>query len=60
MAVTGKEFVTISQLKTTINSINTSSSSIDAYPVGSIYMSVNSTSQQRCLVGRGSGFKTDF
>lgn len=44
MAATGNEVVTISQLKTTIDSIDTSSSSIDAYPVGSIYMSVNSTS----------------
>lgn len=44
MAANGSEFVTLSQLKTTIDSIDTSSSSIDAYPVGSIYMSVNSTS----------------
>lgn len=69
MAVTGKEVVTISQLKTTIDSINTSSSSIDAYPVGSIYMSVNSTSpatlfggtwqriQDRFLIAAGSTYK---
>lgn len=44
MAATGNEVVTISQLKTTIDSIDTPSSAIDAYPVGSIYMSVNSTS----------------
>ena len=51
MAATGKEVVTISQLKTTIDSINTSSSSIDAYPVGSIYMSVNSTSPATLFSG---------
>ena len=69
MAATGKEVVTISQLKTSIDSIDTSSSSIDAYPVGSIYMSVNSTSpatlfggswnriQDRFLIAAGSTYK---
>ena len=69
MAATGKEVVTISQLKTIIDSIDTSSSSIDAYPVGSIYMSVNSTSpatlfggtwqriQDRFLIAAGSTYK---
>lgn len=44
MAANGSEFVKLSQLKMSIDSIDTSSSSIDAYPVDSIYMSVNSTS----------------
>lgn len=69
MAATGKEFVTLSQLKMSIDSIDTSSSSIDAYPVGSIYMSVNSTSpatlfggswtqiQDRFLISAGSTYK---
>lgn len=69
MAATGNEVVTISQLKTTIDSIDTSSSSIDAYPVGSIYISVNSTSpatlfggswtqiQDRFLIAAGSTYK---
>ena len=69
MAATGKEVVTISQLKTSIDSIDTSSSSIDAYPVGSIYMSVNSTSpatlfggswnriQDHFLIAAGSTYK---
>ena len=69
MAATGKEVVTISQLKTSIDSIDTSSSSIDAYPVGSIYMSTKSTSpaslfggswnriQDRFLIAAGSTYK---
>lgn len=69
MAATGNEVVTISQLKTTIDSIDTSSSSIDSWPVGSIYMSVNSTSpatlfggtwqriQDRFLIAAGSTYK---
>lgn len=68
VAATGNEVVTISQLKTTIDSIDTSSSSIDVYPVGSIYMSVNSTSsatlfggtwqriQDRFLIAAGSTY----
>lgn len=69
MAATGSEFVNLKQLKTSIDSIDTSSSSIDAYPVGSIYMSVNSTSpstlfggtwqriQDRFLIAAGSTYK---
>ena len=69
MAATGNEFVKLSQLKISIDSIDTSSSSIDAYPVGSIYMSVNSTSpatlfggtwqriQDRFLIAAGPTYK---
>lgn len=65
MAATGNEVV----IKMSIDSIDTSSSSIDAYPVGSIYMSVNSTSpatlfggtwqriQDRFLIAAGSTYK---
>lgn len=60
MAANGSEFVTLSQLKTSIDSIDTSSSSIDAYPVGSIYMSVNSTSPASLFGGTWQQIKDRF
>lgn len=60
MAATGNEVVTISQLKTTIDSIDTSSSSIDAYQVGSIYMSVNSTSPAMLFGGSWAQIQDGF
>lgn len=60
MAATGNEVVNLSQLKTTIDSIDTSSSSIDAYPVGSIYMSVNSTSPATLFGGSWTQIKDRF
>ena len=60
MAANGSEFVTLSQLKISIDSIDISSSSIDAYPVGSIYMSVNSTSPASLFGGTWQQIKDQF
>lgn len=60
MAANGSEFVTLSQLKTSIDSIDTSSSSIDAYPVGSIYMSTKSTSPASLFGGTWQQIKDRF
>ena len=68
MAATGKEAVTLEQLKSWGSSV-LNGGGLDAYPVGSIYMSVNSTSpstlfggtweriQDRFLIAAGSTYK---
>lgn len=70
MAATGNEAVTLEQLKSWGSSVlNGEGVALDAYPVGSIYMSVNSTSpstlfggtwqriQDRFLIAAGSTYK---
>lgn len=68
MAATGNEAVTLEQLKSWGSSV-LNGGALDAYPVGSIYMSVNSTSpstlfggtwqriQDRFLIAAGSTYK---
>lgn len=69
MAATGNEAVTLEQLKSWGSSVLNGGGALDAYPVGSIYMSVNSTSpstlfggtwqriQDRFLIAAGSTYK---
>lgn len=69
MAATGSEFVTLSQLKEFSQSLSSGGGAIDSvYPIGSIYMSVNSTDpstlfggtweriQDRFLLAAGSSY----